>query len=234
MTAQKNQTKFIAIGVAAAIAAIIAVVLVVGGGSDSSPSATTNTAADVSLTDETESTNSIETGTATAAGEYQTVEATGEILSALEDPNNDPARGAVAPVLKGFAFDGTPLTIAPTGKPKMVVFLAHWCSHCNAEVPRLIEWKNSGTMPADMEVIGVSTGARDDAPNWPPSQWVVDKGWPWPVMADSEDQGAALAFGVSGYPGLLLLDGDGKVLARRSGEASIEELKAWTQEFLPL
>jgi cytochrome c biogenesis protein CcmG, thiol:disulfide interchange protein DsbE len=152
----------------------------------------------------------------------------------LEDPNNDPARGAVAPVLKGFAFDGTPLTIAPTGKPMMVVFLAHWCSHCNAEVPRLIEWKNSGTMPSDMEVIGVSTGARDDAPNWPPSQWVVDKGWPWPVMADSEDQGAALAFGVSGYPGLLLLDGDGKVLARRSGEASIEELKAWTQEFLPL
>jgi len=85
-----------------------------------------------------------------------------------------------------------------------------------------------------MEVFGVSTGARNDAPNWPPSQWVVDKGWPWPVMADSEDQGAALAFGVSGYPGLLLLDGDGKVLARRSGEASIEELKAWTQEFLPL
>jgi thiol-disulfide isomerase/thioredoxin len=136
--------------------------------------------------------------------------------------------------LNGFAFDGTTLTIAPTGKPMLVVFLAHWCSHCNAEVPRLIEWKNSGTMPADMGVIGVSTGARNDAPNWPPSQWVVDKGWPWPVMADSEDQGAALAFGVSGYPGLILLDGDGKVLARRSGEASIDELKAWAQEFLPV
>lgn len=225
MTAQKNQTKFIAIGVAAAIAAIIAVVLVVGGGGSSS---STTTIGDTSET--SQPTNNSGVG----AGEFQTVEATGEILSALEDPNNDPARGAVAPVLKGFAFDGTPLTIAPTGKPKMVVFLAHWCSHCNAEVPRLIEWKNSGTMPADMGVIGVSTGARNDAPNWPPSQWVVDKGWPWPVMADSEDQGAALAFGVSGYPGLLLLDGDGKVLARRSGEASIEELKAWTQEFLPL
>ena len=225
MTAQKNQTKFIAIGVAAAIAAIIAVVLVVGGGGSSS---STTTIGDTSETSQTTNNSGV------GAGEFQTVAATGEILSALEDPNNDPARGAVAPVLKGFAFDGTPLTIAPTGKPKMVVFLAHWCSHCNAEVPRLIEWKNSGTMPSDMEVIGVSTGARDDAPNWPPSQWVVDKGWPWPVMADSEDQGAALAFGVSGYPGLLLLDGDGKVLARRSGEASIEELKAWTQEFLPL
>ena len=226
MTAQKNQTKFIAIGVAGAIAAIIAVVLVVGGGSSSST--TTSTTGNSS-----EATQPIN-GDAVAAAEYQLVQAQGEMLLALEDPDNDPARGKIAPVLNGFGFDGAPLTIAPTGKPMLVVFLAHWCSHCNAEVPRLIEWKNSGTMPADMEVFGVSTGARDDAPNWPPSQWVVDKGWPWPVMADSEDQNAALAFGVSGYPGMILLDGNGKVLARRSGEASIEELKAWTQELLPV
>jgi cytochrome c biogenesis protein CcmG, thiol:disulfide interchange protein DsbE len=227
MTAQKNQTKFIAIGVAGAIAAIIAVVLVVGGGSSSSSTTTSTTG------DSSEATQPIN-GDAVAAAEYQLVQAQGEMLLALEDPDNDPARGKIAPVLNGFGFDGAPLTVAPTGKPMLVVFLAHWCSHCNAEVPRLIEWKNSGTMPADMEVFGVSTGARDDAPNWPPSQWVVDKGWPWPVMADSEDQNAALAFGVSGYPGMILLDGNGKVLARRSGEASIEELKAWTQELLPV
>jgi cytochrome c biogenesis protein CcmG/thiol:disulfide interchange protein DsbE len=227
MTAQKNQTKFIAIGVAGAIAAIIAVVLVVGGGSSSSSTTTSTTG------DSSEATQPVN-GDAVAAAEYQLVQAQGEMLLALEDPDNDPARGKIAPVLNGFGFDGAPLTIAPTGKPMLVVFLAHWCSHCNAEVPRLIEWKNSGTMPADMEVFGVSTGARDDAPNWPPSQWVVDKGWPWPVMADSEDQNAALAFGVSGYPGMILLDGNGKVLARRSGEASIEELKAWTQELLPV
>jgi len=227
MTAQKNQTKFIAIGVAGAIAAIIAVVLVVGGGSSSSSTTTSTTG------NSSEATQPVN-GDAVAAAEYQLVQAQGEMLLALEDPDNDPARGKIAPVLNGFGFDGAPLTVAPTGKPMLVVFLAHWCSHCNAEVPRLIEWKNSGTMPADMEVFGVSTGARDDAPNWPPSQWVVDKGWPWPVMADSEDQNAALAFGVSGYPGMILLDGNGKVLARRSGEASIEELKAWTQELLPV
>ena len=227
MTAQKNQTKFIAIGVAAAIAAIIAVVLVVGGGNSSSSTTTSTTG------NSSEATQPVN-GDAVAAAEYQLVQAQGEMLLALEDPDNDPARGKIAPVLNGFSFDGAPLTVAPTGKPMLVVFLAHWCSHCNAEVPRLIEWKNSGTMPADMEVFGVSTGARDDAPNWPPSQWVVDKGWPWPVMADSEDQNAALAFGVSGYPGMILLDGNGKVLARRSGEASIEELKAWTQELLPV
>ena len=220
MTAQKNQTKFIAGGVALAIAAIVAVVLVVGGGGSSSSTTT--------------STITSNSGDAVTAAEFQTVKATGEVLSALEDPDNDPARGKLAPVVNGFGFDGAPLTITPTGKPMLVVFLAHWCPHCNAEIPRLIEWKDSGAMPGDLEVIGVSTGARDDAPNWPPSQWVVDKAWPWPVMADSEDQGAALAFGVSGYPGLILLNGDGKVLARRSGEAGIDALKAWAQEFLPV
>ena len=220
MTAQKNQTKFIAGGVAAAIAAIVAVVLVVGGGSSSSSTTT--------------STITSNSGDVVTAAEFQPVEAEGEMLLALEDPDNDPARGKIAPVVNGFGFDGAPLTIAPTGKPMLVVFLAHWCPHCNAEIPRLIEWKDSGAMPADLGVVGVSTGARDDAPNWPPSQWVVDKAWPWPVMADNEDQSAAVAFGVSGYPGLILLNGDGKVLARRSGEAGIDELKAWAQEFLPV
>ena len=227
MTAQKNQTKFIAGGVALAIAAIVAVVLVVGGGSSSS-SRTTSTISDASET--SQPTN----GDAVAAAEFQPVQAEGEMLSALEDPDNDPARGKLAPAVNGFGFDGAPLTTTPTGKPMLVVFLAHWCPHCNAEIPRLIEWKDSGAMPGDLEVIGVSTGARDDAPNWPPSQWVVDKAWPWPVMADSEDQGAALAYGVSGYPGLILLNGDGKVLARRSGEAGIDALKAWAEEFLPV
>jgi thiol-disulfide isomerase/thioredoxin len=220
MTAQKNQTKFIAGGVAAAIAAIVAVVLVVGGGSSSSSTTT--------------STITSNSGDVVTAAEFQPVEAEGEMLVQLEDPNDDPARGKIAPVVNGFGFDGAPLTIAPTGKPMLVVFLAHWCPHCNAEIPRLIEWKDSGAMPADLGVVGVSTGARDDAPNWPPSQWVVDKAWPWPVMADNEDQSAAVAFGVSGYPGLILLNGDGKVLARRSGEAGIDELKAWAQEFLPV
>jgi len=220
MTAQKNQTKFIAGGVAAAIAAIVAVVLVVGGGSSSSSTTT--------------STITSNSGDVVTAAEFQPVEAEGEMLVQLEDPDSDPARGKIAPVVNGFGFDGAPLTIAPTGKPMLVVFLAHWCPHCNAEIPRLIEWKDSGAMPADLGVVGVSTGARDDAPNWPPSQWVVDKAWPWPVMADNEDQSAAVAFGVSGYPGLILLNGDGKVLARRSGEAGIDELKAWAQEFLPV
>jgi hypothetical protein len=111
MTAQKNQTKFIAGGVAAAIAAIVAVVLVVGGGSSSS-STTTSTISDASET--SQPTN----GDAVAAAEFQPVQAAGEMLLALEDPNDDPARGKIAPVVNGFGFDGAPRQMVAFFKPK--------------------------------------------------------------------------------------------------------------------
>ena len=217
---KSNNSKMIIGGVVLAIVIAFVIAIVAGGSNDSASSDTTK----VPNSDGTVS-----------AGENQPVEVVGDVLEPLPESGDDSTIGLMAPTLNGYAFDGSNLSVTPgNGKPYMVVFLAHWCSHCNNEVPRLIEWKESGAVPADLQVIAVSTSVASDRPNYPPSQWVVDKAWPWPVMADSEDQGAALAFGVSGYPGLLLLDGDGKVLAWRSGEASIEELKAWTQEFLPL
>jgi thiol-disulfide isomerase/thioredoxin len=106
----------------------------------------------------------------------------------------------------------------------MVVFLAHWCPHCNREVPRLIEWQASGAIPADLQIIGVSTAVASDRPNYPPSQWVVDKAWPWPVIADSEAMDAADAYGVSGFPFFTLVGADGKVKVRGSGELEIDQL----------
>ena len=124
----------------------------------------------------------------------------------------------MAPTLNGYAFDGSNLSVTPgNGKPYMVVFLAHWCSHFNNEVPRLIEWKESGAVPADLQVIAVSTSVASDRPNYPPSQLVVNKAWPWPVMADSEARDAAQAYGVSGFPFFTIVVADGKVKARASG-----------------
>ena len=50
----------------------------------------------------------------------------------------------------------------------MVVLLAHWCPHCNAEIPVLNEWRDSGEIPDGLNIVGVSTGASADAPNFPP------------------------------------------------------------------
>ena len=227
-------TKWI-VGAIAAVLVVIAGIAIVGGGSNDGGSANDSDGSGAQVT--TSPDDSADGAADGSAGEFQPVTTTGEALVPLEEsvpaPGSDPAEGVAAPVLSGFDFAGAPVSVAPSGKPVLLVFLAHWCPHCNAEIPRLIEWKESGQMPDSLEVVGIATGSRDDQANWPPSQWLVDMEWPWAVMADSETQDAAVAMGVSGYPGLVLLDGDGTVLARRSGEASVSELNDWVSTALP-
>ncbi|MEP6299655.1 MAG: hypothetical protein ABJ382_20225, partial [Ilumatobacter sp.] len=60
----------------------------------------------------------------------------GAPLVPFESTNGDPAIGVAAPVVTGQSFDGSEIVIgAPTENPTMIVFLAHWCPHCNDEVP---------------------------------------------------------------------------------------------------
>lgn len=161
-----------------------------------------------------------------APAEFQEVTVTGDALERLPKSGDDPEIGNQAPALSGFGFDGSPVEVTPgDGRPTLVVFLAHWCPHCNREVPRLVEWNDAGEVPADLRIVGVSTGADDAAPNWPPSEWIADENWPWPVMADTEDQVAAAAYGLPGYPYFVLIGADGTVLDRQSGEVPIDTLE---------
>lgn len=205
-----NNSKMIISGVIAAIVIAFVIAIVAGGSNDSGSSDTTKVpSSDGSV----------------SAGENQPVEVVGEVLEALPESNDDSTIGLTAPTLNGYAFDGSNLSVTPgDGKPYMLVFLAHWCPHCNREIPRLIEWQASGAIPADLQIIGVSTAVASDRPNYPPSQWLVAKGWPWPVMVDSEAMDAAEAYGVSGYPFFALVGADGKVKVRGSGELEIDQL----------
>ena len=207
---KSNNTKWLVGGVTLAIAIALVVALVVGGSSDSGS---------------TDTTKAPMNDGPVSAGENQPVEVVGEDLEALPKGGTDPSVGVTAPTLNGYAFDGSNLSVTPgNGKPYMVVFLAHWCPHCNDEVPRLIDWKESGAVPADLQVIAVSTAVASDRPNYPPSQWVVNKAWPWPVMADSEAMDAAQAYGVSGFPFFTIVGADGKVKARASGELGTDRI----------
>ncbi len=225
-----------AIAVAVAVVALIAVVTTRGGDDDEAGTAPSSSVADQGRVEASQGDEG-ETGPAAPAAaiaENRTVAVVGQPLSRLDPRQEDPAVGTQAPVLEGFSFDGTPVEVgSQDGEPVLAVVLAHWCPHCNAEVPRLVDWYTSGRVPEDLRVIGVSTAVRADAPNYPPSEWVVDKGWPWEVMADSEDQIGAQALGVSGYPFMVVIGGDGSVLARHSGElGSADEIDAFVRDAL--
>jgi cytochrome c biogenesis protein CcmG/thiol:disulfide interchange protein DsbE len=152
----------------------------------------------------------------------------GDPLDPFEGSNDDPAVGATAPVVTGESFDGTPIVIGgATENPTLVVFLAHWCPHCNDEVPELIALDAAGDLPVGLDVIGVSTAVDSTRDNYPPSEWVVEKGWPWPTMADDEVVTAFNAYGGTSFPYIVLLDTDGTVLARRAGAAPAAETKVF-------
>ncbi len=82
----------------------------------------------------------------------------------------------------------------------------------------LQSWAEAGGLPAGLDIIGVSTAVNAQRDNFPPSKWIVAKEWAWPVLADSAASDAAVAYGVSGFPTIVVVGADGKVKARSSGE----------------
>jgi cytochrome c biogenesis protein CcmG, thiol:disulfide interchange protein DsbE len=159
-------------------------------------------------------------------GEIRPVTVTGTPLPPLDDAGE--AVGTIVPTVTGESFDGTPVEIAAGDGHTMVVVLAHWCPHCNNEIPRLIQLQEEGRLPADLRIVGVSTAANAGQPNFPPSEWIVDKGWPWEVLADGVDADGAFlasaAYGVDAFPFVTVFDSNGAVTARWSGESDVDEL----------
>lgn len=138
----------------------------------------------------------------------------------------DPAVGMTIPTVKGTAVDGSEMTIGPDGTPKIIVFMAHWCPHCQREIPVLVEHFADAGLPEGVDVVGVSTRVDRDLPNYPPSDWLDDEGWTLPTLADSQDADAFGYFGVSGFPTFIAVDADGKVVTRLSGELPTEVFDA--------
>lgn len=158
---------------------------------------------------------------------------TGDALPPLEDPNNDASVGTVAPVVTGATFDGTEVSIGgPTDGPTMLVFLAHWCPHCNDEIPEIVELRDRGDLPENLNIIGVSTAVQPDRDNYPPSNWIVEKDWTWPVLADTADSEAIQLYGGTGFPFTVMLNADGTVNARKSGNESADQILEWVNSSL--
>jgi peroxiredoxin len=74
---------------------------------------------------------------------------------------------------------------------------------------------------ANLRVIGVTSGSQQGQANWPPSKWLEVNEWPFDILADSEEQDAARAYGVGGYPFMAFVDPSGNVVRRTTGEVGL-------------
>jgi peroxiredoxin len=162
--------------------------------------------------------------TATEVLQSRPVTLSGTPLPEVPDSGADPAIGTTAPTLTGSNFAGTTVRVEPAKGPVMLVFLAHWCPHCNREVPELVALGSRGDLPEGLQIIGVTTAVAPERDNYPPSEWIENRGWTYPVIADDEDNTAARAFGLSGFPYTVLIGTDGTVVDRWSGELGQEAM----------
>ena len=146
------------------------------------------------------------------------VTVTGTALPELAPDGGDAAVGKTIPDVTGQSFDGSPVEIRNDGRAKLIVFVAHWCSHCQNEIPVLADWLKSNSLPNGVDLYTVSTGVTSKRPNYPPSTWLDRENWTAKTLADSEGQEAASAYGLTAFPYFVAVDGAGKVVARTSGE----------------
>jgi hypothetical protein len=150
---------------------------------------------------------------------------TGDFLPQYESSGQDPAVGLTAPTVIGENFNGEPVTISSNGSPTAIAFLAHWCSHCMAEVSAVQAWLDAGGGVDGVRIVSVSTSVGSDRPNYPPSEWLDREGWTPEVVLDDVANSVHTAFGYGNFPYWVFVNGDGTVAARTAGELDIDTLE---------
>jgi cytochrome c biogenesis protein CcmG, thiol:disulfide interchange protein DsbE len=146
-------------------------------------------------------------------------------------PADDRGVGMPAPAVTGEDFDGNPVSIVPDdGTARAIVFLAHWCPHCQAEVPRVQAWLDSGGGVDGVELVSVTTSMDESRVNYPPSAWLEREGWTPEVLRDSDAADVYRAYGAGGFPFYVFVDGEGNVVRRSSGELDVATLEAYMEE----
>ncbi len=128
---------------------------------------------------------------------------------------DDAAIGQAVPAFSGVSFDDSAVAVEPGAR--VYGFFAHWCPHCQRELPIVEEWLDEGLLPDGVDFVAVSTGVESSADNYPPSAWFTNVGYDSTVIVDDGDSSLAIAFGLTGYPYWVVTDAAGDVVIRVGG-----------------
>lgn len=150
-------------------------------------------------------------------------EVIGEALPRFSQP--DTAIGMTVPTISAQDFDGDRIQVRSNGNARVYGFFAHWCPHCQAELPRISAWLEENELPDGVEMVAVSTNVDPIGGNYPPSAWFEREGWPDAVVVDSASNAVATGFGLAGFPYWVAANADGEVVLRASGELTTEQFE---------
>ena len=140
----------------------------------------------------------------------------GDALPPLAEP--DAAVGSTMPIIEATSLAGDPVSYKPTdGVARVIGFFAHWCPHCQAELPRTSSWIADNPTEG-VEFVAVSTAVDDTRDNYPPSAWFEREGWPGEIAVDSPTGALSAGFGLTSFPFWVAVDADGTIVSRSAGE----------------
>ncbi|GJM32201.1 MAG: hypothetical protein DHS20C18_12020 [Saprospiraceae bacterium] len=131
------------------------------------------------------------------------------------------AVGGIAPDFTQQNPEGEDLSLSDfRGKVVLVDFWASWCGPCRKENPNVLKMYNK-YKDKGFEILGVSLDKTKD-------RWVnaiEQDGLPWPQISDLKGWSNAVAqdYGVRSIPHTILLDEEGKILARGLRGKALEQ-----------
>ena len=141
----------------------------------------------------------------------------GDSLPQYAGENDDNvALGLAAPTFSAPDQNSEIFQLEKNGNSKALLFLAHWCPHCQREVPVVQRFIDSNGVPPGIDVIAVATSIDRGRDNYPPQEWLEREGWSETQIYDL-DREIGEAYGLNAFPYWVFLDKDLNVLARRTG-----------------
>ncbi|MEA2023845.1 MAG: TlpA disulfide reductase family protein [Actinomycetota bacterium] len=146
-------------------------------------------------------------------------------LPPFEQGQPDAALGVVLGEVAGVEYyTETEMTIDPAdGTARAWLVWAHWCPHCQRELPPLSEWyTENADAYSNVELVSISSSIDPTRGN-PLEPYLDDLQLPFPTILDP-DLALAEQFGLSAYPFWVFTGGDGTTLLRVAGYVEIEQI----------
>ena len=133
-----------------------------------------------------------------------------------------------APAWQGMGADGRQIQFAPEHlqRPALLLFWATWCPYCEALMPYLQKVQNAAGKDA-LDVYAIDF--KDDGD---PVQTLRERKLSFTLVRDGD--AIAALYGVTGTPGLFLVDTNGHIIYKRSGGDAPEAVEETLRQKLGL